>query len=54
MVVDWMDGWRHEGVKWLGPRLVLAGFGSLHGVTSNQRTVVFYLYLVKIVQILTN
>jgi hypothetical protein len=36
------------------PRLVPAEFGVLHSVMSNQRTIVFRLYLVKIVQTLTN
>jgi hypothetical protein len=36
------------------PRLVPAGFGILHSVTSNQRNVAFRLYLVKIIQTLTN
>jgi hypothetical protein len=33
----------------IGPRLVPAGSGILHSVASNQRTVVFCLYLVKII-----
>jgi hypothetical protein len=46
-----------QSLSWsicLRPGLVSVGFGTLHGITSNQRTGAFRLYLVKNVQTWTN
>jgi hypothetical protein len=43
------SGWPFVQSSTRRPRLVQAGFGTLHSAVSNQRTVVFHLYLVKII-----
>jgi hypothetical protein len=48
------EGSEFRRVLGIWPHLVPAGFGILYSVALNQHTVAFCLYLVKIIQTLTN